>query len=187
MSRIGKQPVLVPDNVHVTVTGNMIRAQGAKGNMEQVLWPGFEVSVQQNLIFVKPKNDTALLEKGWNARFGLYRMLIANMIKGVHQGYQQRLEIVGVGYKIFKKGELLELNVGYSAPVKVTPLTLVKLDIEGSNIIVVSGPDKQAVGQMAADIRKIRPPEPYKGKGIRYQNEHVKRKAGKAGVTGAGT
>jgi large subunit ribosomal protein L6 len=182
MSRKGKLPIIIPEKVKVTVADRLVKVEGEKGKLEYRVNESMEVSVKDNKVVVQPKGKNGSEEKDSKAIHGLTRVLIANMIHGVSQGYVCKLEIVGVGYKALKKGEGLEINVGLSYPVTINPQPGISLSTEGNNTIVVSGIDKQKVGQMGADIRKIRPPEPYKGKGIRYKGEHIKRKAGKAGV-----
>lgn len=178
MSRIGKMPITIPKNVTVTIEGNVVRAKSSKGELTERIPAEVEVELSDNVLTVKRKND----DKRSRAMHGLTRALLANMIKGLTEGFTKTLEIVGVGYRVQKSGNKIVLNVGYSHPVEVFETKDIKLDVEGTNIIKVSGPSKQAVGQFAANIRSIRPPEPYKGKGIRYQDEVVLRKVGKTGM-----
>ncbi len=178
MSRIGKMPITIPKNVTVTIEGNVVRAKSSKGELTERIPAEVEVELSDNVLTVKRKND----DKRSRAMHGLTRALLANMIKGLTEGFTKTLEVVGVGYRVQKSGNKIVLNVGYSHPVEVFETNSIKLEVEGTNIIKVSGPSKQAVGQFAANIRSIRPPEPYKGKGIRYQDEVVLRKVGKTGM-----
>jgi len=171
-------PITIPKNVTVTIEGNVVRAKSSKGELTERIPAEVEVELSDNVLTVKRKND----DKRSRAMHGLTRALLANMIKGLTEGFTKTLEIVGVGYRVQKSGNKIVLNVGYSHPVEVFETKDIKLDVEGTNIIKVSGPSKQAVGQFAANIRSIRPPEPYKGKGIRYQDEVVLRKVGKTGM-----
>ena len=179
MSRIGKMPIDIPSGVTVTVEeGNVVRVKSNKGELAEKIPSGIEVSIEDNTICVKRPTD----EKRDRAMHGLSRALIANMVTGLTQGFAKSLEVIGVGYRVQKSGNKIVLNVGYSHPVEVHEHSNVTLDVEGTNIIRVSGISKQVVGQFAAEIRGIRPPEPYKGKGIRYQGEDVLRKVGKTGM-----
>ncbi|MGD9129472.1 MAG: 50S ribosomal protein L6 [Candidatus Woesebacteria bacterium] len=179
MSRIGKTPVDIPAGVTVSVTDRVVDVKGPKGNLTVDLPKQIEVEVKDNQLFINRKDD----EKESKALHGLIRSLINNNVLGVTEGYKKTLKLVGTGYRVAAKGEALSITVGYSHPVEVVPQEGVKLSIEGNNIIHVEGIDKQLVGQVAANIRSIRKPEPYKGKGIRYHDEVVRRKAGKAAVT----
>ena len=179
MSRIGKMPITVPSGVTVTVeAGNVVRVKGKKGELTERIPAEINVSVQDGVLTVSRGSD----EKTHRAMHGLSRALIANMVTGVTDGFTKTLEVVGVGYRVQKSGNKIVLNVGYSHPVEVPEEKGITLDVEGTNIIKVSGVSKQVVGQFAADIRNIRPPEPYKGKGIRYQGEQILRKVGKTGM-----
>lgn len=178
MSRIGKMPITIPKGVTVTVEGDVVRAKSSKGELTERIPSEVQIEINDDVLTVKRKND----DKRSRAMHGLTRALLANMIKGLTEGFTKTLEIVGVGYRVQKSGNKIVLNVGYSHPVEVFETKDIKLDVEGTNIIKVSGPSKQAVGQFAANIRSIRPPEPYKGKGIRYQDEVVLRKVGKTGM-----
>lgn len=178
MSRIGKMPITIPKGVTVTVEGDVVRAKSSKGELTERIPSEIQIEINDDVLTVKRKND----DKRSRAMHGLTRALLANMIKGLTEGFTKTLEIVGVGYRVQKSGNKIVLNVGYSHPVEVFETKDIKLDVEGTNIIKVSGPSKQAVGQFAANIRSIRPPEPYKGKGIRYQDEVVLRKVGKTGM-----
>ncbi len=176
MSKIGRRPVPVPQNVKVEIKERKVVVSGPKGNLEWELPEGISCELKDNMIFVKRKDDS----KRQKSFHGLARALINNMVVGVSQGYQKELEIVGTGYKAQMKGKTLVLNLGFSHPVEVTPPEGIEIQTPSPVRIVVKGIDKQKVGQVAADIRKIYPPEPYKGKGIRYAGEEVRRKLGKA-------
>jgi large subunit ribosomal protein L6 len=179
MSRVGKKPIPIPAGVTVTVEpGNVVRVKGNKGELTERVPATIEVAIEDGVVNVKRASD----EKKERAMHGLARALVANMVTGVTQGFSKALEVVGVGYRVQKSGNKLVLNVGYSHPVEVPEENGIKLDVEGTNVIKVSGTSKQVVGQVAADIRSIRPPEPYKGKGIRYAGEFVALKVGKAGM-----
>lgn len=179
MSRIGKKPIPIPAGVTVTVeAGNVVRVKSNKGELTERIPATIEVTVEDGTVYVKRASD----EKKERAMHGLSRALIANMVTGVTQGFMKQLEIVGVGYRVQKSGNKIVLNVGYSHPVEVFETSEIKLDVEGTNVIKVSGISRQIVGQFAADIRDIRPPEPYKGKGIRYAGEEVSLKVGKTGM-----
>lgn len=179
MSRIGKMPIGIPAGVTVTVeAGNVVRVKGKKGELEEKIPAEIGVKMEDGALNVTRSSD----EKTARAMHGLSRALIANMVTGVTDGFTKTLEVIGVGYRVQKSGGKIVLNVGYSHPVEVPEGGGVTLEVEGTNIIRVSGISKQIVGQFAADIRNIRPPEPYKGKGIRYQGEQVLRKVGKTGM-----
>ncbi len=180
MSRVGKLPIRLPKGVEAKIDGRHITVKGPKGELERTVPSGMTLSLEDGLIRVGRPSD----EAKHRALHGLTRSLVANMVTGVDSGYERRLEIHGVGYRAEQKGRNLSLTVGFSHPVEVVPPEGVKLSLESPTLIRVEGIDKEKVGQMAAEIRKIRPPEPYKGKGIRYQGEHVRRKAGKATVAG---
>lgn len=175
MSKIGNKPIVLPTGVTLTVVDGMVKVQGGKGQLEVAMTRGIDVAVEDNHVVVSAKKT----DRTTKMNHGLMRSLIANMIEGVSAGFQRKLELVGTGYRVAKAGQGLTLTVGFSHPVKVEPITGIQFDTEGNNIIIVSGIDKQLVGQVAADIRRVRPPEPYKGKGIRYQDEVVRRKQGK--------
>ena len=179
MSRIGKMPVEVPQGITATMEeGNIIRVKSNKGELTEKLPPEISVSIEDGVISVSRKSEN----KRDRAMHGLSRALIANMVTGVTKGFTKTLEVVGVGYRVQKSGSKIVLNVGYSHPVEVNETNDIKLDVEGNNVIKVSGMSKQIVGEFAAKIRGIRPPEPYKGKGIRYQGEQVTIKVGKTGM-----
>lgn len=177
MSRIGREPIKVPKEVEVSLNGNEIRVKGPKGSLTKVFDSNMTINHENDLIIVKRANDT----KKNRSLHGLTRALISNMVEGVTKGFEKKLEINGVGYRVQKQGNDLILNLGYSHQVTVSPQEGIAFSLEGQNVIVVSGYDKQQVGQVAAQIREKRPPEPYKGKGIKYVGEHIVRKAGKAG------
>jgi len=175
MSRIGKLPIGVPEGTNVDIMGNIITVTGPKGTLTYEYSSLIRVNLDERKIVVSLKEDNITSKKLW----GLNRTLISNMIIGVSKGYEKQLEIVGIGYRGQKIGNKLVLNVGYSHPVEIIPPEGINLKIE-KNLIVVSGADKQLVGEMVARIRSVKKPEPYKGKGIKYSNEQIRRKAGKA-------
>ncbi len=180
MSRIGKRPINIPAKVTVTIDGQSVTVKGPKGELSRVLPDVVSVEQEGDTLVVKRRNESrAALE-----RHGLARTLVANMVDGVFQGFQRRLEIQGVGYRAQVQGGNLLLNVGYSKPVQMEPPTGIQVAVENNTNVVVSGIDKELVGDMAARIRDVRRPEPYKGKGIRYAGEAVRRKVGKQGKTG---
>ncbi len=179
MSRIGKSPVPVPAGVEVKVSGSDVTVKGAKGTLERSFDSRMSFNIDEGTVEVVRAND----ERDTRALHGLSRALLHNMVVGVSEGYKKDLEMVGVGYRASLKGKSLELLVGFSHPVQIEAPAGIDFEVPENTKISVSGIDKQLVGQVAADIRKVRPPEPYKGKGIRYVGEHVRRKAGKAGVT----
>ena len=178
MSRIGKQPIPVPSGVTVSVDGSTVRVKGPKGEMVQSFRPEMKIALEDGAVVIERASDS----KEDRALHGLTRALIANMVEGVTKGYRKALELVGVGYKAEKRGKNLILTVGFSHPVEYPEAPGLSISTPAPTQIVVEGIDKQKVGQAAAEIRSVRPPEPYKGKGIRYQGEHVRRKAGKAGA-----
>jgi large subunit ribosomal protein L6 len=176
MSRIGKKVISIPQGVTVTVQDNLIVVKGPKGELKESMQPGISVAVADGEVKVTRGND----ELQQKAHHGLVRSLISNMIKGVTEGYEIKLEMVGTGYRVALQGTKLTLSVGFSHPVDVVQPAGVTFAVEGNNKISVKGINKHDVGQIAANIRMIRPPEPYKGKGIKYENEVIRRKAGKA-------
>ncbi|MBF4509569.1 MAG: 50S ribosomal protein L6 [Aeromicrobium sp.] len=176
MSRIGKQPIPVPAGVEVTIDGSTVTVKGPKGTLTQSFDPAMQITLEDSIITVTRPND----ERRNRSLHGLTRTLVANMVTGVSEGFRKDLEIVGVGYRAVLKGSDLDLSLGLSHPMVVTAEEGITFEVPAPNRISVSGIDKQRVGQVAAEIRKIRPPEPYKGKGIRYAGEHVRRKVGKA-------
>ena len=177
MSRIGKMPVSVPAGVDVKVENNLVTVKGPKGTLTQQFRPEINIEVKDVEINVTRPND----ERQNRALHGLTRTLINNMVEGVTNGYSKTLEIEGVGYRAVKQGKKVTLNLGYSHPVIIEETDAIKIDVPQPNQIIISGIDKQAVGQFAAKVREKRPPEPYKGKGIRYAGERIIRKEGKAG------
>jgi large subunit ribosomal protein L6 len=177
MSRIGKQPITVPNGVEVTIDGLDVRVKGPKGQMEHRLVGDVAVARDGDVLTVTRRDDS----RSNRSLHGLQRTLIANMVTGVSDGFAKELEIIGVGYRAQAQGpDAIELAVGYSHPVRVAAPEGITFEVPAPTRIVVRGHDKQLVGQVAADIRKIRKPEPYKGKGIRYVGEYVRRKAGKS-------
>jgi large subunit ribosomal protein L6 len=180
MSRVGRLPVLIPAGVEVKVEGNVVEVKGPKGKVVKEMPREIKISVEGNKVVVTRSSD----EKKHRALHGLTRALIQNMVIGVTEGFQKRLELVGVGYRAAKQGRKLVLTVGYSHPVEIEPEEGLEIEVPAPNKIVVSGIDKEKVGALAARIRSVREPEPYKGKGIRYEGEVIKLKAGKAGVKG---
>lgn len=177
MSRIGKYPVPVPDGVTVTIDGQTVTVAGPKAELTKEMPPGVSISLNEDGdVSVQRPDD----ERSSRSRHGLVRSLIANMVIGVTEGYSKALELVGVGYRAQAQGRDLELQVGFSHPVTIEAPEGIDFEVPQPNRIVVSGADKVLVGQVAANIRKVREPEPYKGKGIRYEGERVRRKAGKA-------
>lgn len=178
MSRIGKMPIEVPNGVTVDVQDHKVSVTGPKGKLSRVFHPEMEVELSDSVLSVRRPSDS----RQHRALHGLTRALLNNMVVGVSQGFSKRLQIEGVGYRAEMDGKTLVLNVGYSHPIRFDPPQDMAFAVENRNkTVVVSGIDKEMVGEIAAQIRKTRPPEPYKGKGIRYDNEVVRRKAGKAG------
>lgn len=177
MSRIGRKPIAIPAGVEVKLDANVITVKGAKATLTRELHPDMKVTVNGNEITVERPSDV----NTHRALHGLTRTLIANMIEGVTTGFKKQLEISGVGYRAALKGKNLEMNLGYSHMVVVEPVDGITIEVPGPNTVVISGADKQLVGQFAANVRMKRPPEPYKGAGIRYADEVIKRKEGKAG------
>lgn len=183
MSRIGAKPVVLPSGVTVEVANGTVKVKGSKGELTLKVLPEVSVAVEGTEVRVTRKEDSDTAR----ARHGLTRQLINGMAIGVSQGYEKRLEIIGVGYKAMPKGKTIVLNLGYSHPIELNIPQGIEItqDEKNKNMLVIRGIDKQAVGQMASDIRTLRPPEPYKGKGIRYTDEHVRRKPGKAAAAKA--
>lgn len=177
MSRIGRMPIDIPGGVEVKIDGQAVTVTGPKGELSLTVASPIEVAIEENQVVVTRPDD----ERNSRSLHGLTRTLIANQIIGVTQGYSKGLEVVGTGYRVQAKGEGVEFSLGFSHPVTVNPPAGITFTVEGNNKLTVSGIDKQAVGEVAANIRKIRKPEPYKGKGVRYAGEVVRRKAGKAG------
>ena len=182
MSRIEKQPIEIPGGVTVEVQGTRVAVKGPKGALHQDVNPDMKITVSDGIVLVERPTD----QRHHRALHGLTRTLIANMVEGVVKGYAKTLEIVGVGYRAALKGKDLEMALGFSHSVPFPAPEGIAFEVPAPNRVVVSGIDKQLVGEVTADIRKIRKPEPYKGKGIRYEGEYVRKKAGKA-AKGAGT
>ncbi len=178
MSRIGKKPISLPVGVKVTVDGNTVTVQGPKGTLEQILPEGITISQEDNQVLVERANDN----KQQRAFHGLTRALIANMVEGVTNGFEKKLELVGVGYRAQMQGKKLVISIGFSHPVEIDASEGIEFEVPAPTRITIKGIDKQLVGNTAAHIRAIRKPEPYKGKGIKYENEYIRRKAGKAGA-----
>ncbi len=177
MSRIGKRPIELPAKVEVTIDGQKVLVKGPKGELSRVLPEGVKIDKEGTTLSVTRVNESRMARQ----RHGLCRTLVSNMVDGVSQGFQKKLEIQGVGYRAQVQGSNLILNVGYSKPVEIIPPAGIQMAVEGTTNVTVSGIDKELVGNTAARIRDVRPPEVYKGKGIRYAGEVVRRKAGKSG------
>ncbi len=178
MSRIGNKPITVPAGVEVKVgEGNVVMVKGAKGTLVQTVSPEMNIKIDGSTITVERPSD----DKMHKSLHGLTRSLVANMVTGVSEGFKKELEINGVGYRAAKQGKKLVMNLGYSHQVEMEEIEGITIDVPQPNQIIISGPDKQKVGQFAAQVREKRPPEPYKGKGIKYVSEHIRRKEGKAG------
>lgn len=177
MSRIGRSPIDVPSGVEVKIDGQHITVKGPKGTLERDIHKDISVAMDNNVISVTRPSD----DKEHRSLHGLTRALIANMVTGVTQGFKKELEINGVGYRCAKQGKDLVMNLGYSHQVIMSETKDISIEVPAPNKIIISGPDKQIVGQFAAEVREKRPPEPYKGKGIKYVDEHIVRKEGKAG------
>lgn len=177
MSRIGRQPIPISPKVQVTIDGTHVVVKGPKGELAMDVHPDMRLHLEDGKLIVTRPTD----QPQHRALHGLTRALLANMVTGVEEGFTKTLELQGVGYRAQQAGSKVQLSLGFSHPVEVTPPPGVTLEVEGTSRIHVRGIDKQLVGQVAANIRRLRPPEPYKGKGIRYADERVRRKAGKAG------
>ena len=178
MSRIGKLPVPIPNGVSVSVDGNQVSVKGPKGTLARGFHPEMLIRQEEATLVVERPSD----EQYYRALHGLTRALLANMVSGVSEGFTKELEIEGTGYRADQEGDALILMVGYSHPVRIDPPNGVSFAVENrGKKVIVTGIDKEAVGHMAVQVRRVRPPEPYKGKGIRYAGEHIRRKAGKAG------
>ena len=177
MSRIGNKPIAIPAGVEVKVDGSTVVVKGPKGELTNTFNADMAIAVQGSEVVVTRPSD----DKQHRSLHGLTRTLIANMVLGVSEGFKKELEVNGVGYRVAKQGKDLNLTLGFSHPVVFSEVPGITIDVPDPNTIIVSGPDKQQVGQFAAEIREKRPPEPYKGKGIRYVDEYVRRKEGKAG------
>ena len=180
MSRIGRLPITVPSGVDVTIDGRTLTVKGPKGSLTRELHPDIAVSQEDGSIVVTRPTE----QKNHKQLHGLTRTLVNNMVVGVTDGYRKSLEITGVGYRAAKVGEKLQLNLGYSHPIEIAPPTGISFEVENPTHLAVLGIDKELVGQVAAQVRSTRKPEPYKGKGVRYAGEVIRRKAGKAGKIG---
>jgi large subunit ribosomal protein L6 len=181
VSRIGRKPIALPQGVEVQIDGNTVRVRGPKGQLEREFHRDMRIRLDEEgrLVVERPSD-----EKLHRSLHGLTRTLLANMVEGVTKGFAKNLELVGVGYRATKQGNKLVLSVGYSHPVEIVPPPGLEIEVPAPNKIVVKGMDKEKVGALAAVIRSVREPEPYKGKGIKYENEQIRRKAGKAGGKG---
>lgn len=180
MSRIGKRPIVVPNGVKVAASGSVVKVSGPLGNLELPVKPQVTIEIKDSTVLVNA-DDSDRVAKSLH---GLTRTLIANMVKGVSEGFQKRLDIVGVGYKADVQGSTVNLALGFSHPVKYALPKGITATVEKQTQVTIKGADKQVVGQVAAEIRSLREPEPYKGKGIKYSDEVIRRKAGKAGKAG---
>ena len=177
MSRVGKKPIDIPAGVTVTVNNSTVIVRGPKGELTRTFNPDIEIKVEENVVNVSRPSDV----KEHRALHGTTRAVIANMVEGVSTGFTRGLDLIGVGYRASKQGTKLVLNVGYSHPVEIEPENGLEIEVPVNTKVIVKGTDKERVGALAANIRGIRPPEPYKGKGIRYEGEFVRRKEGKTG------
>ncbi|MFF2450198.1 50S ribosomal protein L6 [Neobacillus sp. NPDC058068] len=177
MSRIGKKPIEIPAGVTVTLNNNTVTVKGPKGELTRSFNPDITINIEENIITITRPSDV----KEHRALHGTTRAVIANMIEGVSTGFTRNLELIGVGYRVQKQGNKLVLNVGYSHPVEFEPEAGLEIEVPSNTKITIKGTDKERVGELAANIRGVRPPEPYKGKGIRYEGEFVRRKEGKTG------
>ncbi len=176
MSRIGKQPIDVPAGVEVKIEGNLVKVKGPKGNLERELHAAVKVAKEGSVVQVTPVVD----DKESRKFHGLSRTLVANMVEGVSKGFEKRLKLIGVGYRAAKQGTALNLTLGYSHPILFEATDGIDLNVEKQTTIIVSGASKENVGETAAKLRALRAPEPYHGKGVRYENEHIATKVGKA-------
>lgn len=176
MSRIGKKLLEIPAGVTIDIAeDNTVTVKGGKGELTRTFNPDMKISIEENILTVSRPSDA----KEHRALHGTTRSLLGNMVEGVSKGFERGLELIGVGYRASKSGDKLILNVGYSHPVEITPETGIEIEVPTQTKVLVKGTDKERVGAIAANIRDVRPPEPYKGKGIRYEGEHVRRKEGK--------
>ncbi len=180
MSRIGRKPIVVPAGCEVKIDGSTVTVKGPKGTLTRTVHSNINVAMDGNEINVSRPNDS----KTNRSLHGLTRSLIFNMVEGVEKGFSKELEVNGVGYRVAKQGSNLVMNIGFSHQVIMSEIEGITIDVPTPNKIIISGPDKQKVGQFAAEVREKRPPEPYKGKGIKYVDEYVRRKEGKAGKGG---
>ncbi|MBO8129564.1 MAG: 50S ribosomal protein L6 [Peptococcaceae bacterium] len=176
MSRIGRSPISIPQGVDVAIDGNTVKVKGPKGELSKELPRDIKLILEDGRLVLERPND----EAKYRALHGLTRSLVANMVEGVSKGYQKVLELVGVGYRAAMQGNKLVLSLGYSHPIEYEPPAGIQIEVPTATQVVVKGADKELVGAVASEIRQFRPPEPYKGKGIRYQGEYIRRKAGKA-------
>lgn len=179
MSRIGRRPIIIPSGVDININENKVTAKGKLGELSLEVDDCIKLDLKDNKLTLTPVSD----KKEYRAKHGLFRSLLNNLVIGVSEGFSKTLKIVGVGYRVNKKGKAIELLVGYSSPIVVEETSDVTFEVPDNSTIVVKGIDKQKVGEVAAEIRNIRKPEPYKGKGIRYADEIIRRKVGKAAVT----
>jgi large subunit ribosomal protein L6 len=177
MSRVGKKPIEIPAGVTLTLNSNVVTVKGPKGELTRTFNPDIEIKVEENIINVSRPSES----KEHRALHGTTRALLSNMVEGVSKGFEKSLELIGVGYRAQKQGNKLVLNVGYSHPVEITPEAGLEIEVPVNTKIIVKGTSKERVGALAANIRDVRRPEPYKGKGIRYEGEFVRRKEGKTG------
>ena len=180
MSRIGRKPIAVPAGVEVKIDGSTVTVKGPKGTLTQTVHSNMKVELNGAEVTVTRPDDSNMNK----SLHGLTRTLIANMVEGVEKGFSKELEVNGVGYRAAKQGNDLVLNIGFSHQVIMSEIDGITIDVPNPNKVIISGPDKQKVGQFAAEVREKRPPEPYKGKGIKYADEHIRRKEGKAGKGG---
>jgi large subunit ribosomal protein L6 len=182
MSRIGKQPVEIPDGVTASISRNEVTVKGPKGQLTETFDPAMSISEEDGTLMISRPSD----QRHHRALHGLTRALVQNMVTGVSDGYEKRLRIIGTGYRAEMEGDDLRLSLGYSHDIQVVPPPNITFQVEDrGQLVIINSIDKQLIGQVAADIRKLRPPEPYKGKGVRYEGEYVRQKAGKAGKIGA--
>ncbi|GHI00482.1 50S ribosomal protein L6 [Neobacillus kokaensis] len=177
MSRVGKKPIEIPAGVTVTVNNGDVTVKGPKGELSRSFNPEINITIEENVITVTRPSES----KEHRTLHGTTRALLANMVEGVSKGFEKNLELIGVGYRAQKQGKKLVLNVGYSHPVEIEPEEGIEIEVPANTKVTVKGTDKERVGALAANIRGVRPPEPYKGKGIRYEGEFVRRKEGKTG------
>ncbi|WP_144555561.1 50S ribosomal protein L6 [Bacillus sp. X1(2014)] len=177
MSRVGKKPIVIPAGVTVTLNNNTVSVKGPKGELTRTFHTDITITVEENLVTITRPSDA----KEHRALHGTTRAVLANMVEGVSTGFTRGLELIGVGYRAQKQGNKLVLNVGYSHPVEIEAEEGLEIEVPANTKIVIKGTDKERVGALAANIRGVRPPEPYKGKGIRYEGEFVRRKEGKTG------
>jgi len=177
MSRIGRKPIAIPNGVEIKIDSNLVTVKGPKGTLSREVHKDMKVSIEENVLNVERPSDNKL----HRSLHGTTRSVVANMVAGVTEGYAKTLELVGVGYRANKTGDKVVLNVGYSHPVEITPEQGIEFEVPANNRIIVRGIDKELVGATAAKIRSVREPEPYKGKGIKYEGERIIRKEGKAG------